>query len=54
MKMKLFGREGSKEALKLEDDVNTWLAQQPAIKIIKIKQCASGGSLQDTKLYISV
>jgi hypothetical protein len=52
--MKLFGREGSKEALELEDEVNAWLKQHPGIKIIDIRQCASGGSLQDTKLYISV
>jgi len=52
--MKLFGKEGSKEALGLEDEINAWLAQHLQIKIIDIKQCASGGSLQDTKLYISV
>jgi hypothetical protein len=52
--MKLFGREGSKEALGLEEEINAWLAQHPQIKIIDIRQCASGGSLQDTKLYISV
>ena len=54
MKMKLFGKEGSKKVLSLEEDVNTWLEQHPKIKIIDIRQSASGGSLQDTKLYISV
>jgi hypothetical protein len=54
MKMKLFGKEGSKEALGLEEEVNAWLAQHPQIKIIDVKQSASGGSLHDTKLYISV
>ena len=54
MKMKLFGKEGSKEVLGLEEEVNTWLVQHPKIKIIDIRQSASGGSLQDTKLYISV
>jgi hypothetical protein len=54
MKMKLFGKEGSKEALGLEEEVNAWLAQHPQIKIIDVKQSASGGSLNDTKLYISV
>ena len=52
--MKLFGKEGSKEVLGLEEEVNAWLVQHPKIKIIDIRQSASGGSLQDTKLYISV
>ena len=54
MKMKLFGKEGSQKVLGLEEEVNTWLVQNPKIKIIDIRQSASGGSLQDTKLYISV
>ena len=54
MKMKLFGKEGSKKIFELEEEVNTWLEQNPKIKIIDIRQSASGGSLQDTKLYISV
>lgn len=54
MKMKLFGREGSKEILELEEQVNAWLEEHPRIKIIDTKQCASGGSLHDTKLYISI
>lgn len=52
--MKLFGKEGSKEVLGLEQEVNAWLEQHQKIKIIDIRQSASGGSLQDTKLYISV
>jgi hypothetical protein len=54
VKVKLFGREGSKAALGLEDEINAWLAQHPGIKIIDIAQSASAGSLRDTKLYISV
>ena len=54
MKMKLFGKEGSKKIFELEEEVNTWLEQNPKIKIIDIRQSASGGSLHDTKLYISV
>jgi len=54
MKMKLFGKEGSKKIIELEEEVNTWLEQNPKFKIIDIRQSASGGSLQDTKLYISV
>jgi hypothetical protein len=54
MKVKMFGKEGSKKALGLEEEVNTWLEQHPNIKIIDIRQSASGGSMADTKLYISV
>jgi hypothetical protein len=54
MKMKLFGQEGSKKAMGLEDEVNAWLVQHQGIKIIDVRQSASGGSLADTKLYISV
>ena len=54
MKMKLFGKEGSRKALGLEEEVNAWLDQHPNIKIIDIRQSACGGSLADTKLYISV
>jgi len=54
MKVKLFGKEGSKKVLGLEEEVNIWLGQHPNIKIIDIRQSASGGSFADTKLYISV
>jgi len=54
MRMRLFGKEGSKKVLGLEEEVNVWLEQRPDIKIIDIAQSASGGSLADTKLYISV
>ena len=50
--MKMFGKEGSKEVAGLENEVNAWLGQNPHIKVINITQSASGGSLQDTKLYI--
>lgn len=57
MKIKLFGKENSKKGLmvlELEKEINNWLAQNPSIKIIEIKQSASGGSLHVTKLFISV
>jgi hypothetical protein len=54
MKMKLFGREGSKHALGLEEEINDWLAEHPGIRIVSTGQCASGGSLQETKLYVSI
>ena len=55
--MKLFGKENSKKGLmvlELEKEINNWLAEHPSIKIVNIKQSASGGSLHVTKLFISV
>jgi hypothetical protein len=54
MKMKLFARDGSKKAIGLEEEVNAWLEQHPNLKIIDIRQSASGGSFAPTQLYISV
>jgi hypothetical protein len=54
MKMRLFGEEGSKKVLGLEKVVNDWLEQHPNIKVIDIRQSTSGGSMADTKLYISI
>ena len=54
MKMKLFGKEGSKKVLGLEEEVNDWLQQNPDITIIDIRQAACGGSMADAKLYISL
>ena len=54
MKIKMFGKEGSEKVLGLEEEVNAWLEQHPNIKIVDIRQSASGGSMAGTKLYISV
>jgi len=57
VKIKLFGKENSKKGLlvlDLEEEINKWLAEHPNIKIVNIKQSASGGSLHVTKLFISV
>jgi len=57
MNMKLFGKEAKKhglEVLDLEKDVNSWLEQNPKIRIIDIKQSSNGGSWATTKLFISV
>jgi len=54
VKMKMFGKEGSKEVAGLENEVNAWLGQNPHIKVTNITQSASGGSLHDTKLYIVI
>ena len=50
--MKLFGREGSKEVLGLEEEVNAWLAQHPNIKIVDIRQCASGARRLSRERYM--
>ena len=55
--MKLFGRENSKhglEVLAIEQDINTWLVQNPNIKIIDIRQSSNGGSWATSKIFISV
>ena len=57
MKMKLFGKENAKKGLivlELEKEINQWLAENPNIKIVDIKQSASGGSLHVTKLFVSI
>ena len=54
MKVKLFGKENSKHALDIEDEINTWLSQNPNIKILNIRQSSNGGSFADTKIYISI
>jgi hypothetical protein len=40
--------------LGLQEEINNWLEEHPNIKIVDIKQSASGGSLHVTKLFISV
>jgi len=58
MKMKLFGRINTSKkglnVLELENDINTWLEENPNIKIIDIKQSSNGGSMQNTKLIFSI
>jgi len=58
MKMKLFGKINTSKkglnVLELEDEVNTWLENNPTIKIIDIKQSSNGGSMQNTKLFFSI
>jgi len=54
MKIKMYGKESSEHELGLEDEVNALFEQHPNIKIFDIRQSASGGSMADTNLYISV
>ena len=61
MKVKLFwdnnplGRGGSgSNAHAFEDQINAWLSENPRIKIVDIKQSASGGSFGASLWFISV
>ena len=59
MKMKLFFKSNLERGKgihwqNLEDQVNAWLAENPNIKVIDIKQSASGGSFNGTSLSISL
>ena len=38
----------------LEDEINAWLSQNPKIKVVDIKQSASGNSFEPTLWLISV
>lgn len=60
MRVKLFMRGGhtgsykSQHHRKLEDEVNNWLEQNPNIKVVDIKQSASGGSFTRPQYFITV
>ena len=38
----------------LEDEVNTWLAAHPDIRIAHVTQSSNGGSLDTSKVWLSV
>ena len=40
--------------LDLEDEINAWLLQNPKIKLVDIKQSASGGSFAPSQWLVSV
>ncbi len=50
MKVKLFSKKdsffGRRKNLDLENEINEWLKKNPSVKVIEIKQSASGGSLE--------
>ena len=58
MKMKLFGITNKKkkevDVSDLEKDVNAWMQQNPSIRIIDVRQSSNGGSMANTKVFISV
>ena len=58
MKVKLFSqkdptRRRDKQQIDLENAINNWLEESRAVKVIDIKQSASGGSWAPT-LFISL
>jgi hypothetical protein len=60
MKVKFFSRLGWTGSYKpnlhqgLEDEVNTWLEQNRDVKIIDIKQSASGGSWARPQFFVTI
>jgi hypothetical protein len=59
MKMKLFFQSNLEKRKglnrqNLEDEVNAWLGENPNIKVIDIRQSASGGSYSPSSLSISI
>jgi hypothetical protein len=49
----LFGRWSTFLAT-LENEVNTWLAANPRIKIVHMAQSSTGGSFDTSKVFLSV
>jgi hypothetical protein len=60
MKVKFFSRLGLTWNYKpeqhqgLEDEVNAWLEQNKDVKIIDIKQSASGGSFARPQFFVTI
>jgi hypothetical protein len=47
------GRTGG-HAVELEGEINRWLAENPNIKVVNVKQSASGGSFAESLWLISI
>jgi len=60
MRVKFFSRMGWKGYYRpedhqgLEDEVNTWLEQNRGVKVLDIRQSASGGSLARPQLFVTI
>ena len=60
MLVKIFGRSAGyssaldKPANEMQSEINTWLAANPGIRIITIKQSSNAGSLEPSKLWVSI
>jgi hypothetical protein len=49
-----FRKLSFRNAKELEDEINVWLAENPTIKVIEVKQSASGGSFAGSLWLLSV
>lgn len=49
-----FGQLTWGNAQEIETEINTWLQQNPGIKVVDIKQSSSGGSFAESLWLISV
>lgn len=59
MKTKLFfmnnmEKHNPERSQALDDEINTWLTQNPNIKVVDIKQTSSGGSFSLSSVCISL
>jgi hypothetical protein len=57
MRVKLFWKNEPTtrtSALDLENEINSWLAENPNIKVVEVQQSSSGGSLAGSLWFISV
>jgi len=60
MRVKFFGKSAGyfqsagQVAKEMEGEVAAWLAQHPDIKLISVEQSSSGGSLEPSKIWVSV
>lgn len=60
MQVKFFGKSAGyfqsaeQVAKALEGEVAAWLAQHPDIKLVSVKQSATGGSLDPSKIWVSI
>ncbi len=44
----------SRFAANLEDEINSWLAVNPGIRIVHVTQSSNGGSFDTTKIIVSI
>ena len=60
MRVKLFVRDKggftrwARFLSQLEDEINAWLADNPGIRIVHVTQSSNGGSLDTSKVFVSV
>jgi hypothetical protein len=60
MQVKLFIKDKSsfrswrRHTQDFEDEINSWLAANPQIRVVDIKQSSNGGSFDTTKVVISI